>query len=146
MDPRFPGWMKAGNAIVRGLQKAGIPVGPVRILTIAGRKSGEPRSTPVTPVELAGVRYVLSLRGVTDWEKNARAAGEGTLARGRRVTRVRLRDVTDDRLKKDVIREFATRVPQGTGFYVRFGVAADASPEAMAAASDKITVIEITPM
>ena len=145
MDPRFPSWMRTGNSVMRGMQKMGISLGPVRVLTIAGRKSGQPRSTPVTPVELDGVRYVLSLRDVTDWEKNARAAGEGTLAKGRHVEQIRLRDVADPDLKKHVIRQFATKVPQGTGFYVRFGVAADSSPDSMASASEKISVFEITP-
>lgn len=145
MDPRFPSWMKLGNAFARGLGAVGLTMGPVRVLTVAGRVSGRPRSTPVTPVEYGGREFIISMRGITDWEKNVRAAGVGSLAAGRKVRRVRLDDIVDDSLKKHVISTFATKVPAGTKFYVDFGIAPDGSAEAMAEASDKISVFEITP-
>ena len=60
--------------------------GKVPVLTVAGRKSGQPRSVPIgAPVEVDGHRYLLSARGQTYWIRNLRAAGCGTL-RNRGVT------------------------------------------------------------
>ena len=59
----------------------------------AGRKTGKPRSTPVTPMELAGERYVVEGYPGADWANNVRAADEVTLAQGRRSERVRMVEV-----------------------------------------------------
>lgn len=55
------------------------------VLTVRGRESGEPRSVPIgEPLEVDGVRYLVSGRGQTQWARNLRAAGEGELRiRGR---------------------------------------------------------------
>ncbi len=54
------------------------------LLTVRGRKSGEPRTTPIATIEQNGNRYLMTPFGVVDWVRNLRAAGEGTLTRGRR--------------------------------------------------------------
>ena len=51
-------------------------------LVVLGRRSGQPRSVPVIPVELGGVRYVVSTRGEAEWVRNLRASGACEL-RGR---------------------------------------------------------------
>ena len=48
-------------------------------LTVAGRTSGEPRTVAVIPVEHEGARYLVSPRGETQWVRNLRAAGGGSL-------------------------------------------------------------------
>jgi deazaflavin-dependent oxidoreductase (nitroreductase family) len=53
----------------------------VETLVVPRRKSGEPQSVPVIPVEHEGARYVVSTRGESDWVKNLRAAGAGELRR-----------------------------------------------------------------
>jgi deazaflavin-dependent oxidoreductase (nitroreductase family) len=50
-------------------------------LTVRGRRSGQPRRIPVLPVEYTGASYLVSPRGETEWVRNLRAAGEGTLER-----------------------------------------------------------------
>ena len=60
------------------------------VLTVPGRKTGKPRSTPVTPMDVDGERYVVNGYPGSDWVDNVRAAGEATLARGRRIERVRM--------------------------------------------------------
>ena len=47
------------------------------VLTVPGRKSGRPRSTPMTPFEFQGGLYVVAGYPGADWAANARAAGTG---------------------------------------------------------------------
>ena len=56
--------------------------GPSWELTVSGRQSGEPRTVPVTPVEMNGARYLVAPYGAVAWVHNIRAAGEATLRRG----------------------------------------------------------------
>jgi deazaflavin-dependent oxidoreductase (nitroreductase family) len=71
--------------IIKGLLRAGIPMGPMALLTVRGRKSGEPRTTPVDLFERAGRSFLVSThrQESSNWVRNLRAAGEGALTRGR---------------------------------------------------------------
>lgn len=66
-----------------------------RRLTVRGRKSGEPRTTPVNPLEIDGVTYLVAPRGTTQWVRNLRAVREGKLHHGRKATRFRGEEVPD---------------------------------------------------
>lgn len=61
-------------------------LGAAPTLAVRGRKSGAWRTTPVMPLKVDEVTYLISPRGETDWVRNLRAAGEGEL---RRFTRTR---------------------------------------------------------
>src|ERR1700733_9921714 len=91
---RPPRYLKPMNRFLMAVQKLGVPTGPAMVLTVPGRKSGRPRSTPMTPFELDGGLYVVAGYPGADWAANARAAGEGTLARGRRSRPVRIVELT----------------------------------------------------
>jgi deazaflavin-dependent oxidoreductase (nitroreductase family) len=86
---RPPWWLKYVNKAMIGVQHLGISFGPV-VLTVPGRKSGKPRSTPVTPMTLDSKEYIVGGLPGSDWSANVRAAGEGTLRRGRHTDGVRL--------------------------------------------------------
>ena len=62
----------------------------VETLVVPRRKSGEPQSVPVIPVEHEGARYVVSTRGESDWVRNLRAAGGGELKRKGEAQKVRV--------------------------------------------------------
>jgi deazaflavin-dependent oxidoreductase (nitroreductase family) len=91
------------NRIVTRLLRAGIPVkifgNPVVLITVAGRKTGQPRTTLVDLYESSGRRFLVSTHGAENahWVNNLRAAGTGTLSRGRR-----LEDFTAIELKSDI--------------------------------------------
>jgi deazaflavin-dependent oxidoreductase (nitroreductase family) len=53
----------------------------VATLTVVGRRTGEPHKVPVIPVEVGQNRYLVSPYGESDWVRNLRAAGTGTLSR-----------------------------------------------------------------
>ena len=76
--------VRISNAIVTALLRRGVPIGRNALLTVPGRTSGEPRTTPVTPLEWQGERWLQSPFGEVNWVRNLRAAGGGTLSRGRR--------------------------------------------------------------
>jgi deazaflavin-dependent oxidoreductase (nitroreductase family) len=60
-------------------------VGPpgLYLLTVPGRKTGIPRTTPVAPLDNDEGRWLVAPFGPDGWARNARAAGRVTLRRGR---------------------------------------------------------------
>lgn len=86
-------WLSFFNRIAKPLLSAGVPFGPNVLITIRGRKSGLPRTTPVTMFKYAGRRGLVAVLGEGDWTRNLRAAGRATITvRGRKeeVTAVEL--------------------------------------------------------
>lgn len=79
LNERVPGWIRFFNPIAKLVLAAGIPLGPDVLLTVRGRKSGLPRSTPVAVAEIAGRWWLIAPFGEVDWVRNLRAAGRGTL-------------------------------------------------------------------
>ncbi len=84
-----PMFVRLGNVLTTTLLRAGFKlVGlgnyPMYLLTVRGRKSGQPRTVSIAIIERNGKRYLGAPFGVVDWVRNLRAAGEATLTRGRR--------------------------------------------------------------
>lgn len=84
------------NALLKSAGRFGVSFAGSRTLTITGRTSGEPRSTPVNPLVLGTETYLVAARGTTEWVRNLRVAGEGTLSIGRSVTPFTAREVTGE--------------------------------------------------
>ena len=94
-------------------------MGPDVLITVRGRKSGLPRTTPVTICEYAGRRGLISPFGESNWVRNLRAAGTATIQFGR--TREEVRAVELDRgqavaLVRDVIVPVAQNSRLGNWF------------------------------
>lgn len=85
--------MRLANGVVTALVKLGVKPGANAILTVPGRKTGLPRSTPITVVEYQGRRYVQSPYGEVDWVRNLRAAGRASLQSGRRIETITVREL-----------------------------------------------------
>lgn len=45
----------------------------IKPMTVITRRSKLPQTIPMTPVDVDGVKYVVSVRGETEWVKNVRA-------------------------------------------------------------------------
>jgi deazaflavin-dependent oxidoreductase (nitroreductase family) len=125
------------------MHRIGLPLGTIHLLTVPGRRTGQPRTTPVSPLTVEGHRYVVAALPQSDWARNARAAGRGELVRGRRRHDVTLREVTDPGLRRTVMRAFPTQVPHGVDFFVRIGLVERADPDQFAAAAERVAVFEI---
>lgn len=80
--------VRASNAMVIAMLRIGVRMGPMTLLTVRGRKSGRPRTTPVAIGDQHGRRWVISPYGQVDWVRNLRAAGRATLTRGWRTEAV----------------------------------------------------------
>lgn len=72
------------NRIVMLAGRLGLSMAGSRTLTVRGRKSGKPRTTPVNPLEVDGVTYLVAPRGTTQWVRNLREVRTGELKLGRR--------------------------------------------------------------
>ena len=140
----LPGWLPFANRIVRGLTRLGLPLGSIHVLTVPGRRTGEPRPTPVSPLTVDGRRYVVAALGQGDWARNVRAAGRGELAYGRRRTPVKLTEVTDPQESTAVLRAFPVEVPTGVPFFVRLGLVTGPDPDQFAALADRVAIFRVS--
>jgi deazaflavin-dependent oxidoreductase (nitroreductase family) len=136
---RPPRYLKAMNKVVIAVQRLGVPAGPSMVLTVPGRKSGQPRSTPMTPFEHDGGLYTVAGYPGADWAANARAAGLGTLTRGRRSRRVRIVELSPAE-SRPVLRAFAVKVPVGVGFAKRSGLVVDGTPDEFESLAGRLAV------
>lgn len=80
-----------------------------KLLTVRGRKSGEPRSVVVNPLEVDGSTYLLSPRGETQWVKNIRANHQASLGRGKKQASYTATEVNDADLKLKIMRDYLDR-------------------------------------
>ena len=143
-DLRPPRWLKPMNKLMILVQKLGLPAGPAQVLTVPGRTSGRPRSTPMTPFDHEGGLYTVAGYPGADWAANARAAGVGTLTRGRRARLVRIVELSADE-SRPVLRAFAVKVPVGVGFAKRAGLVADGTPDEFEALAGRLAVFRFDP-
>jgi deazaflavin-dependent oxidoreductase (nitroreductase family) len=71
--------LRIGNRIVTWLLTLGIPVGPMSILTVRGRTTQLPRSTPVALTRDADGWLLVAAYGKVDWVRNLQKAREATI-------------------------------------------------------------------
>lgn len=83
------------NPLIALATRLGLSMRGSRVLSVRGRKSGEWRSTPVNPLTLADVRYLVAPRGDTQWVRNIRVSHEGVLKLGRKNETIRVEEVAD---------------------------------------------------
>lgn len=137
---RMDAWF---NAAVRWLTEHGVSLMGSRVLTVRGRRSGLPRSTPVNLMPLADERFLVAPRGNTEWVRNARVAGEAQLRVGRRVEQVLLVEVPVEE-RPAVIRVYLKRWGWEVGRFVE-GLSKDSTDAELAAAAPGFPVFRVTP-
>ncbi len=119
------------------LLRRGLAIGSQHLLTVRGRRSGLPRSTPISIVTLEGARYIVAALAEVDWVKNVRAAGEGVLSRGRRHQTVHLVELPVEE-RGPILRAFLVQVPGGVRY---FGISPD--PDELAASATRYPVFRV---
>ncbi len=105
--------------ILKFLLAAGVPLGVNRLVTIRGRKSGQPRTTPLAIIEAGGRRWVWAPWGEVQWVRNLRAAGRATITVRRRteeVTATELDPTERVAYFRDVLGPLARSIPFGVQF------------------------------
>lgn len=128
------------NAAVTRLIRLGLPLGGMTLLTVTGRRSGRPRTTPLVVSHHAAERWVLSPYGEVDWVRNLRAAGTADLTRGRRTETVRAVELEPDEAAP-LIRETLRTAPS----FIRrqFSVSADSSLDELREAASRHPVFRL---
>jgi deazaflavin-dependent oxidoreductase (nitroreductase family) len=124
-----PGWFTKHvfNNVVALFTRMGISVWGSRVLEVPGRKTGEPRRTPVNLLSLEGDRYLVAPRGHTQWVRNLRASGGGRLLLGRRSEEFTAVEVPEDE-RPPVLRAYLKRWKAEVGVFFG-GVGPDSSDE-----------------
>jgi deazaflavin-dependent oxidoreductase (nitroreductase family) len=72
-------WVTMFTPIAKALLGAGVPLGFNGLITVRGRNSGLPRTTPVAIIAVAGRRWIWAPWGDVHWVRNLRAAGSATI-------------------------------------------------------------------
>jgi deazaflavin-dependent oxidoreductase (nitroreductase family) len=122
MAPSYqrPDWFTKNifNPIVAALTRLGVSVAGSRVLEVPGRKTGEPRRTPVNLMTFEGRRYLVAPRGHTQWVRNMRVSGGGRLFVGRRAeefSAVELEDSEKPELLRAYLKKWKWEVGQFFG-------------------------------
>jgi deazaflavin-dependent oxidoreductase (nitroreductase family) len=124
-----PGWFTTNvfNRIVAVFTRLGISVWGSRVLEVPGRKTGEPRRTPVNLLTLDGQRYLVAPRGHTQWVRNLRASGRGRLLLGRHGENFTATEVPEHE-RPPILRAYLKRWKAEVGVFFG-GVGPDSSDE-----------------
>jgi deazaflavin-dependent oxidoreductase (nitroreductase family) len=138
--PNLPHWLKWANPIVVFLNRSGLPVGTMEVLTTTGRHSGKAISHPVSLLTVGGERYLCTV-GDVNWVLNARANPQVTLQRGRHKYTATLTEIPESG-RGAILREFPAKVPGGIGFF-RTSLGIAGTPEAFEQAADRCRVFQI---
>jgi deazaflavin-dependent oxidoreductase (nitroreductase family) len=120
------GWFTKNvfNRVVAVSTRMGLSVWGSRVLEVPGRKSGEPRRTPVNLMTFEGERYLVAPRGHTQWVRNLRASRSGRLWLGRRSEEFAAEELPDSE-KTALLRAYLKKWAWETGQFFG-GVGADA--------------------
>lgn len=136
--------------IIKALLRTGLPLGPIVFLTVRGRRSGKPRTTPVDLFEKGGRSFLVSAprQESSNWVRNLRVAGEGVLQRGRSrraIAVVELPPEAAGALLKDVLGPRLALPLRGFVPRRTFSVPPDAALPAVVEAAHSHPVFEIIP-
>jgi deazaflavin-dependent oxidoreductase (nitroreductase family) len=132
---------RVGNAVIGALLRAGLAPRAYVLLTTRGRRTGEPRTTPIRLLKYDGQEWLVAPYGEVSWVHNARAAGKVLLRHG---STTRATDVFECGAEESapVLREYARKEPVTRPYF-------DAKPgdpvSAFAAEAARHPVFRLTP-
>jgi deazaflavin-dependent oxidoreductase (nitroreductase family) len=139
--PAFDSWAwRAGNGAVGLLARAGI--GPIHLLTTRDRRTGEPHTVPVVPVEYDGRTWLVAPYGTVSWVRNARDEGRVSMRYGRTTRDYTVREARADEAGP-VLKRY---VSIATKTRAQFRSAKDSPVEDFVAEADRHPVFELAPV
>ena len=112
------------------------------LLEVRGRRTGQIHAMPVSVLDLNGRRFLVAGRGRTHWVRNAEAAGEVALKKGRSRGHYRLRAIPDVE-KPEILKAYVDRFKTTVQRY--FPVPAGSPASAFAAVAARYPVFELVP-
>ena len=120
----------------------GISYNGSTLITVPGRKTGRPHSTPISIQEVDGQRYLQSPFGNVNWARNLRAAGKATLSWGRRQEAVSVTELSPEEAAS-VIKSYLAHAPKMIQEY--FDVTPESSLEEFTEEARKRSVFKVHP-
>lgn len=138
-EPKPPWWLKPMNKVLMAATRLGLIKDGPMVLTVTGRKTGQPRSTPITPFEVDGHRYVVGGFPGADWVRNARANPDAVLVRGKVRQPVRMVELSAEQARS-LLRQFPVLVPTGVGFMKNAGLVTGPNPDEFEALAGRCSV------
>ena len=122
------------------LVRAGLVPGSY-LLTTQGRKTSQPRTNPVIPVEHDGRRWLVAPYGLVSWVRNARATGRVSLTRRRDTRDYTIREVSPEEAGP-VLQRYLRLAPSARPYFQ----ASKGSPvKDFVTEADRHPVFELTP-
>ncbi len=97
------------NRLMAGMIRMNMASPTMYLLTVHGRKTGKTYSAPVTLILKDDQRWLVSPYGEVNWVKNARAAGEVTLAHGNKIETVKIHE-SDPKQSAPILKEYITQI------------------------------------
>lgn len=79
---RAPWLIRLFNPVMGRLLVTPLPAGPNALLTVRGRRTGRPRTSPVAFLDLGDRALVQAASAEVEWVRNLRASGEAVIRRG----------------------------------------------------------------
>jgi deazaflavin-dependent oxidoreductase (nitroreductase family) len=138
-EPKPPWWLKPLNKVLMAATRIGLVRDGPMVLTVTGRKTGQPRSTPITPFEVDGHRYVVGGFPGADWVRNAQADPNAVLVRGKVREPVRMVELSAEEARP-LLRQFPVLVPTGVGFMRNAGLVTGPHPDEFEALAGRCSV------
>jgi deazaflavin-dependent oxidoreductase (nitroreductase family) len=101
---------------VTPLVYAGVAPFDLHLLTVPGRRTGKPYTTPVAVLSRDGRRWLVAPWGERNWVKNARASGWVELRRGRRRRRAAVEEVPPSE-RAPILRDYVRTIRANREFF-----------------------------
>ena len=114
-----PWWVTIFSPIARSVLATRLPLGFNGLITVPGRKTGVPRTTPVAILNVSGRRWVWAPWGEVQWVRNLRAARRATITVRRReeeVAATELDPIQRVAFFRDTLGPVARTIPFGRAF------------------------------
>ena len=129
-----PSWLVRINV---AMLRRGLRIGSQYLLTVPGRTTGEPRSTPISIAVVEDARYIVAAFADAAWVGNVRAAGSGELLRGGRAEQVTLTELSVVE-RGPVLQAFLEQVRGGVRFF------GHQSPDQVVGHADRYPVFRVS--